>query len=119
VSVNGSFAPPHGAAFDLPEGAAGLCPALSAGFGAFRCNFGSGATPFRHAPPDPGFRPMANYPPPTGAAPKLPCPSLYIQTRAPPAAAALPASPAAPTKQGYSTPSTPISPSSRPEKIFY
>ncbi len=60
VSLNGDFALPHGTAFDLPTGRleGGLCPALSAGFGLIRCNFGYDR-PFRHAPPSPEYRAMA------------------------------------------------------------
>ena len=60
VSLNGDFAPPYGAAFDLPAAGLerGLCPALTAGSGLFRCNLGGGR-PFRHAPPSPEYRAMA------------------------------------------------------------
>ena len=63
VSLNGDFAPPYGAAFDLPaEGLeGGLCPALSAMTGLFRCNLDGGPAgrPFRHAPPSPEYCAMA------------------------------------------------------------
>ncbi len=59
VSLNGDFAPPYGAAFDLPAAGlrGGLCPALSARAGLFRCNLGGEPTgrPFRHAPPCPEY----------------------------------------------------------------
>ncbi len=60
VLLNGDFAPPYGAAFDLPAAGleGGLCPALSAMSGLFRCNLGGGR-PFRHAPPSPEYRAMA------------------------------------------------------------
>ena len=60
VSLNGDFAPPYGAAFDLPAAGLerGLCPALTARSGLFRCNLGGGR-PFRHAPPSPEYRAMA------------------------------------------------------------
>jgi hypothetical protein len=60
VSLNGDFAPPHGAAFALPAAGLerGLCPALSASSGLFRCNLGGGGT-FRHSPPSPEYRGMA------------------------------------------------------------
>jgi hypothetical protein len=61
VSLNGDFAPPYGAAFDLSVPAAdlegGLCPVLSAVSGVFYCNFGVGA-PFRYAPPSPEYSVM-------------------------------------------------------------
>ena len=64
VSLNGDFAPPFGAAFELPAAGleGGLCPALTAKFGLFRCNLGYGPAgrPFRHAPPSPEYRPMAS-----------------------------------------------------------
>jgi hypothetical protein len=64
VSLNGDFAPPFGAAFELPAAGleGGLCPALSAKFGLCRCNLGYGPAgrPFRHAPPSPEYRPMAS-----------------------------------------------------------
>ncbi len=52
VSLNGSFAPPYGVAFDLPAAGieGGLYPALTALSGLFRCNFGQDR-PFRYAPP--------------------------------------------------------------------
>ncbi len=61
VSLNGDFSPPHGAAFDLPPAGleGGLCPALTAMAGLFRCNLGGGGRPFRHAPPSPEYRAMA------------------------------------------------------------
>jgi hypothetical protein len=61
ASLNGDFASPHGAAFDLPPAGleGGLCPALTAGDGLFRCNLGGGGRPFRHAPPSPEYRAMA------------------------------------------------------------
>ena len=60
VSLNGDFGPPYGAAFDLPAAGleGGLCPALTAMTGLFRCNLGGGR-PFRHAPPSPEYRAMA------------------------------------------------------------
>ncbi len=60
VSLNGDFAPPYGAAFDLPAARlkGGLCPALSAKIGLVRCNLGA-SRPFRHAPPSPEYRAMA------------------------------------------------------------
>ena len=60
VSLNGDFGPPYGVAFDLPTAGldGGLCPALSARTGLFRCNLGGGR-PFRHAPPSPEYRAMA------------------------------------------------------------
>jgi hypothetical protein len=60
VSLNGDFAPPYGAAFDLPAAGleGGLCPALTASSGLFCCNLG-GLRPFRHAPPSPEYRAMA------------------------------------------------------------
>ena len=65
VSVNGDFAPPNGAAFDLPPGLAGLHAALTCGAGAVSCNLGGDpARPLRHSPPAPGFRPMAAFPAP-------------------------------------------------------
>ncbi len=63
VSLNGDFAPPHGTAFDLPPAGleGGLCPALTAKSGLFRCNLGGGPAgrPFRFAPPSPEYRAMA------------------------------------------------------------
>ncbi len=60
-SLNGDFGPPHGAAFDLPTAGlkGGLCPALTAASGLFRCNQG-GARPLRHAPPSPEYRGLAD-----------------------------------------------------------
>jgi hypothetical protein len=62
VSLNGDFSPPHGAAFNLPPAGleGGLCPALTAGSGLFRCNLDGGPAgrPFRHAPPSPEYRAM-------------------------------------------------------------
>jgi hypothetical protein len=60
VSLNGDFSPPYGAAFDLPAAGleGGLCPALTATSGLFRCNLGGGR-PFRHAPPSLEYRAMA------------------------------------------------------------
>ena len=115
VSVNGSFAPPHGAAFDLPAGLAGLCPVLSAGSGAFRCNFGSGATPFRHAAPNSAFLPRADFPGPARAAPRGPPPSAVHTYLAPPA------SPAAPTALASTAPTelvSPAPPPTTPKAIF-
>ncbi len=60
ASLNGDFAPPYGAAFDLPAGLPGLCPALSAGSGLFQCRLG-GLRPFRYAPPSPDYQPMASF----------------------------------------------------------
>jgi hypothetical protein len=61
ASLNGDFGLPHGAAFDLPTAGLerGLCPALTAQSGLFRCNLGGGR-PFRHAPPSPEYRGMAD-----------------------------------------------------------
>ena len=66
VSLNGDFAPPYGAAFDLPAAGleGGLCPALTARTGLYRCNLGAGR-PFRHAPPSLEYRAMAVASPPT------------------------------------------------------
>ena len=66
VSLNGDFAPPYGAAFDLPAAGLeeGLCPALTAMTGLFRCTLGAGR-PFRHAPPSPEYRARAMASPPT------------------------------------------------------
>ena len=52
ASLNGDFSPPYGAAFDLPPAGleGGLCPALTARSGLYRCNLGGGGRPFRHAP---------------------------------------------------------------------
>jgi hypothetical protein len=65
VSLNGDFAPPYGAAFDLPATGLedGLCPALTGSTGLFRCNLGAGQ-PFRHPPPSPEYRAMAAAGPP-------------------------------------------------------
>jgi hypothetical protein len=52
VSVNGSFAPPYGAAFDLPAAVLRLYPALSARAGRVRYNFGPA---WAHAPPGAGY----------------------------------------------------------------
>ena len=52
VSVNGSFAAPFGAAFDLPAGVLSLFPALSARGGRVRYNFGA---EWAHAPPGAGY----------------------------------------------------------------
>ena len=59
ASLNGDFGPPHGAAFALPAAGleAGLCPALTAQSGLFRCSLG--CRPFRHAPPSPEYLSMA------------------------------------------------------------
>ncbi len=59
VSLNGDFAQPYGTAFDLPAAGleGGLCPALSARTGLYRCNLGGWT--FRHAPPSPAYRAMA------------------------------------------------------------
>jgi hypothetical protein len=63
VSLNGVFAPPYGSAFSLPASGleGGLCPALSAVTGLFRCNLGGCPTgrPFRHAPPSQQYCTMA------------------------------------------------------------
>jgi hypothetical protein len=63
VSLNGDFGPPYGAAFDLPAAGleGGLCPALTAQSGLFRCSLGgrSAGRPFRHAPPSPEYLSMA------------------------------------------------------------
>jgi hypothetical protein len=47
VSLNGDFAPPYGATFDLPPSGleGGLCPALSAMTDLYRCNLGDGPVP--------------------------------------------------------------------------
>ena len=60
VSLNGDFNPPYGAVFDLPAAGleGGLCPALTADSGLYRCNLGGGL-PFRHAPPSTEYRAMA------------------------------------------------------------
>jgi hypothetical protein len=62
VSLNGDFSPPYGAAFELPaaELQGGLCPALTAKIGLFRCNLGGGGRPFRYASPSPEYRAMAD-----------------------------------------------------------
>jgi nucleoredoxin len=52
VSVDGSFAPPNGLAFDRIS-ATWLSPAFSASAGECRVNFGD--TPFKHSPPDTSF----------------------------------------------------------------
>ncbi len=64
VSLNGDFSPPYGAAFDLPPAGleGGLCPALTALSGLYRCNLGCGGRPFRHAPPSSEYRGMAAAP---------------------------------------------------------
>ncbi len=65
VSLNGNFAPPYGKAFDLPmtklKAWGGLCPALTAASGLFRCNLVGAAAgrPFRHAPPSQEYLAMA------------------------------------------------------------
>ncbi len=64
VSLNGDFAPPYGAAFDLPAAGleGGLHPALTAASGLFRCNLGGGSAdrPFRYAPPSPEYCQIAS-----------------------------------------------------------
>ncbi len=63
VSLNGDFSPPYGATFDLPAAGleGGMCPALSARSGLYRCNMGGwpAGLPFRHPPPTPEYRSMA------------------------------------------------------------
>ena len=57
VSLNGNFAPPYGAAFELPAAGlqGGLMPALTAESGLFRLILAGGPAglPFRHAQPSP------------------------------------------------------------------
>jgi hypothetical protein len=58
VSLNGSFAKPHGIAFDLPPGLPAVHAALSANTGRYAVNLG-GARAFCHAPPSPDYRAFA------------------------------------------------------------